>query len=48
MTAKQALRNAFEQYGKGNFNTWQYKAPESYPIHESEFDLTLGGFTVAK
>ncbi len=45
---KQALVCAFEQYGRKNFNTWQYKDPSQYAIQEGKHHYLLGDFSVKK
>jgi len=48
LTPAEALRNAYEQYGKKNWSTWTYKDPSEYPIKEGHYTLMLGSFSVVK
>lgn len=36
------LRNAYEQYTRDNWQTWNYKDPAEYPIEDTITGLKLG------
>ena len=44
----QALVACYEQFGRNNFNTWQYKEPDDYDIKSGRYCHLLGNFSTLK
>jgi len=44
----ECIRNAWEQYTKNNFQTWNYKDPDTYGIYEDDYAWYLGDWRIDK